>query len=224
MKFVSDTDTDPPEACMEQFDFGEVEDYCINIVEGNMPDCATPQSLDTVITELYSAQLNWTDSPSDHEDHNVRYRKLGSFDWTIIQSVDSPHQLANLEECTIYEAQVQANCTDGGASIYTSSLVFKTDCITSVSDPNQVLSNILVNPNPFTETFYLSFQLDEATNLAVDLFSTSGQMVNLYEEQNLQANVYKLTFSDLNHLPAGLYIIRIKTSENLVLEKIVKLQ
>ena len=224
MKFISPNDMNLPEACMEEFQYGEVEDYCINIVEGTNPSCDLPLGLDTISTELYSAQLFWTDDTDDHIDHNLRYRVLGSFDWITFEHVDPYHVIPNLDECIEYEAQVEANCIGGGYSGYTSSLVFKTDCINSIVNPQDSILNFNFSPNPFENTFNLSYTLSESTDISIDLIAIDGKIININYQQNRQPSEHFESIDQLSELASGLYIIRINTDKNTILKKLIKSQ
>lgn len=222
MKYIGQNNEDIPEACLEEFGFGEVEDYCIKIVEGVDPSCDLPENLDTISTQLYAVELLWMDVTNDHIDHNLRYRVLGSFDWITFTNVDPNFIISNLEECTDYEAQVEANCIGGGLSGYTSSLVFKTDCINSVVNPIDSLFSFTFSPNPFSSKLKMSYYLAKASKLTVDLISIDGKVINLLQEANKQSGEHFEVFNKINVISPGLYIVRIKTEQQTYLKKLIK--
>ncbi len=221
MKFIGNNDLEEPEACTPEFQFGEVEDYCVNIVEGVMPACDLPTSFDTLNNTLTSVQLDWIDSTDDHVDHNIRYRILGTFDWTTIEGVDPILTLSDLEECTVYEAQVEANCIGGGLSGYSNSLVFKTDCINSITPIDSVF-NITVSPNPFTDNINIKFHLFQATDVSIDLITVDGKVSSILNKKNVQAGEHNESFSQLSEFPSGVYFIHMETTNNAAIKKLIK--
>lgn len=60
---------------------------------------------------------------------NLRYRKVGTEDWTPLNNLtERSKTIENLESAIQYEAQVQAVFTGGNTSDWTESLVFATSC------------------------------------------------------------------------------------------------
>ncbi len=222
MKYIGQNNEDLPEACLEEFGFGEVEDYCVKIVEGVNPSCDLPESLDTMNTQLYATELIWTDPTDDHIDHNLRYRILGNTDWITFTNVNTNFSISNLEECTTYEVQVEANCMGGGLSGYSSSLVFRTDCINSVANPIDSLFSFSFSPNPFSNKLKMSYYLAEASNLSIDLISIDGKVIHLYQSNNKQSGEHSEVFNEMHQLSPGLYIARIRTEQQTFLKKLIK--
>jgi len=222
MKYIGQNNEDIPAACLEEFGFGEVEDYCIKIVEGINPSCDLPENLDTFSTQLNLVELVWFDHTDDHIDHNLRYRALGNTDWITHTNVAPNFFISNLDACTDYEAQVEANCIGGGFSGYTSSLVFKTDCINSVLNPVDSLLGFTFSPNPFNQHLKCSYFLAKASNLSIDLISMDGKVIHLLEAANRQNGEHLETFDQFNTLSAGLYIARIKIDQQKFLKKLIK--
>ncbi len=115
MKFASESTP-----CEQAFSFGEVEDYCVNIVEGN--GCYLPALTITDITENgVVAQWNEVNNAASY---NIRYRELGTTTWTDINTTNQ--QIAiDLQPCIIYELQIQTVC-DTASSSYSFSYEFLT--------------------------------------------------------------------------------------------------
>jgi len=201
---------------------GEVEDYCVNIMPGEPSGCDLPINLDTMDLTSFATFIQWEDPTDDHDDHNLKFKKVTDPDWTIIEHVSSPYVLTSLEECVEYEVQVEANCSDGNTSGYTESLVFLTKCGANVNNLFD-LQNISIFPIPFVDHIVLGFQLRKSTDIQIDLFSTNGQKVTTAFFKNLGQGTNRISVSNLEDVPAGVYFLKLITSDDLVqVEKIIK--
>ena len=79
---------------------------------------------------------------------------------------------------------------------------------------------IKVSPNPVRENAMLSYSLDKASTVKIDIISFSGQ--TLYQTSlTQQAGNHNIELP-LANLPAGSYICRIITHENVQTLKLIK--
>ena len=101
MKFGSEST-----ACEAGFGFGEVEDYCVNIVSPNV--CYNPFVQVTEIT-TESAFLDWN-TVDIALGYDIRYREEGTTNWTDLYLTEDSLSLFDLEECTTYELQIRTDC------------------------------------------------------------------------------------------------------------------
>jgi hypothetical protein len=105
------------------FTFGEVEDYCVNIVLAPEPcdfvDATTLQG-----TTETSATISWTPVGTAVQ-YIVEYRALGAPDWLSLIAPASPFTLSGLEPCTEYELRVITDC-DTAQSVPALPLYFRT--------------------------------------------------------------------------------------------------
>ena len=108
-------------ACEAGFTFGEVEDYCVNIIN---PDfCYNPFVQVNEITDE-SATLDW--NPVDiAQGYDIRYREEGTFVWSDIYLIEDSLALTDLEDCTTYEFQIRSDC-DTTMTDYSNSYTFET--------------------------------------------------------------------------------------------------
>lgn len=112
----------PEEPCTETFTFGEVEDYCVNILEGN--GCyQTPLTIGS-ITDM-GAIASWLEV-DDAESYNLRYREVGTTPWMEVNVMGSTSVAIDLQGCTIYEAQIETLCPNGLSSEYGALVEFLT--------------------------------------------------------------------------------------------------
>ena len=220
MRWTSGGGNNAPEPCEDSFN-GEVEDYCVEIIpEG--PGCDKPINLDTMDLQSTQTLLIWEDPTDDHTNHNLRYKKTIESDWITIENVSSPYTLSNLEECVEYEVQVEANCTGGGTSDFTESLVFLTVCEANVNNILNV-QNIQLYPIPFVDHLILEFQLHQSNDIQIDLISTNGQKVYAELFNNLGQGIHRVTLNDLEKLSSGVYFLKMLTSERVItVKKVIK--
>jgi Subtilase family/GEVED domain/Secretion system C-terminal sorting domain/Fibronectin type III domain len=115
-----------PGVCNVNFNFGEVEDYCVNILEGTPPDCVIPAGLSATGITFTGAVLNWA-GVGDALDYDVRIRPTGAVSWVNIGANDTALPVQSLNACTEYEFQVRSACI-GVESDWSDSYIFTTEC------------------------------------------------------------------------------------------------
>ena len=101
MKFASES-----EPCEEAFSFGEVEDYCVNIIS---PDFCYNPSVQVLDITQESAVLNW--NPVQIAlGYDLRYREVGAPSWIELYTTDDSLALTGLDDCADYEFQIRSDC------------------------------------------------------------------------------------------------------------------
>ncbi len=222
MEWEGNDGTGVPEPC-ESFGFGEVEDYCIDIIEGAPSPCDAPVNLDTVLVATNLAQLNWSDATDDHIDHNVRVKRTNETDWALYSNVTMPFEVTNLVTCIEYEFQVQGNCADGvSQSEFSESFVFTTaGCITSSTGEATESISMEVFPNPFTSDLVIDLNLASASDIQLELLDMSGRILH-QEKQNAFAGSQQIIIDNLSHLSAGVYLLKVQTEQGAVYQKLIK--
>jgi hypothetical protein len=83
------------------------------------------------------------------------------------------------------------------------------------------ISNMNVYPNPVNDYGTIAFALEEATNVTVQIFNLSGQVVREISQNNMTAGNNNVKF-DANDLPKGAYIIRLTAGEKIETSKFIK--
>ncbi len=137
MKASQSSTTQSPTAC-ETIDFGEVEDYCVNIITGSF-NCIPPSITNSTTTNT-SIQLNLIDVESAST-YKVRYRPIGNSNWQEqIFNAGMAVELKNLTACITYDIQVATVCADGNTSSFSTLTNIATTC--NCSAP----TNITVTP------------------------------------------------------------------------------
>ena len=116
----------PPMAC-SAIDFGEVEDYCIEIVEST--GCFAPTAEIRQSTPAPAIDVLISNAPDIASALDIRFRKAGGVNWTMIDGI--PADATNwpisdgLDLCSNYELQIRAICGSATSS-WSSSYLFVT--------------------------------------------------------------------------------------------------
>lgn len=120
-------DTSKPGPC-DSYNFGEVEDYCVNIIQTVAP-CFVPNELTLSGTPTRNeANITWM-AQLGALNYQYRYRIQGTDDWVVATTDNNTAiSLSNLESCTSYEVQAQSLCDSMMTSDYSEILLFNTAC------------------------------------------------------------------------------------------------
>ncbi|MEN0004922.1 MAG: S8 family serine peptidase [Bacteroidota bacterium] len=199
--------------------FGEVEDYCVEIIQG-IPPCEIPLNLDTTSVTESSAIMQWDADPS-FTSYELRYKLLTESDWTALVLDTNSYTIDSLSDCSDYEAQVRSICTEN-ESDFSESFLFRTTCITSTENRFDPITDLFIAPNPFSDQFRVRFTLNTgAEAVEVDLLNYLGQQL---QSQTLPARAaFNEVQFDGSQLPNGVYFVRFRTADGTVLtEKVVK--
>ena len=200
--------------------FGEMEDYCVEIIPGELGECDIPSGLDTVNVSTNAANLQWSTVPAALN-YLVRYRPVGQEIWTVLTAMNNDLTLQGLSFCTEYEAQVRSVCNDGGSD-YSASFIFSTSCSTALKEENTI-AKLQVFPNPFSDQFTLGFELQEAVDwLNITVYNTQGQVIYQKHSQPLSSGNHFIPVNIM--LPAGIYYVYLATDKGMIaVEKLVRI-
>ena len=77
-------------------------------------------------------------------------------------------------------------------------------------------------PNPFTDSFQLSYYADNAQTITMDFFDVTGRLL-LSQQETLKPNSYNIySVNSLQYLQTGVYILKITTPDKKHVVKVVK--
>lgn len=159
-------------------------------------------------TTTTTAYLIWS---NESKTYNYRYKLTTGATWTYGYGLTSPSKvLSGLTPNKGYEFQVQSVC--GGTSSWTSSFIFWTLPL-KVASLTETEDKILIYPNPTTTNQKISIEAE--FNIGeIDVISLDGRLISrlVLEESN---NTIEIPFN----ISTGVYLLRIKTSNDKMLFK-----
>lgn len=91
----------------------------------------------------------------------------------------------------------------------------------SVDALPQNISDVYVFPNPFDETINLHLNLQEVSDLNVQIYSTAGQLVHQQQFDHLSIGKHQKILAP--HLTSGVYFLRVTDDKQSVTKRIVKI-
>lgn len=208
-----------PESC-GVIDFGEVEDYCININEPPI-ECPLVDSVWFSSITFIAAKMHWNVADGAIA-YAYRYRETGTLDYTEFATQDTVVLLENLEPCKTYEAQVLTVCAADTAG-YIKNYLLESDCNTSVNEIPEWLSSVNVYPNPTYNDINIKIHTVESGEYKFAVHNMSG-FILASAKVHLDANAEGTwTFNESSSLAPGMYVITISHSGYTESRKFIKL-
>jgi hypothetical protein len=124
-----------------------------------------------------------------------------------------------LEACKEYEVRVRSNCT-GLTSEYSTSIFFKTLCISGDEEAVAGRLGLVVSPNPFSNEITVGFHLEKSEHTTLIISDAYGR--TLHESAiMLPAGEQRIRLAP--ELTAGVYFVRLKVAEGEGTRRVVKL-
>ncbi len=210
----------PPDSvpgCNLTVAFGEVEDYCLNIVIDSLL-CPVPEDLDTINFAGTSTEVTWgrVDSAVAYV---IRHRKVGDGDWEEMVDTSNKIALMELDECSEYEVQVQAVCHFDTSS-FTESLIVKTFCSTGIEELLAV-SEFTAYPNPFVDWLAASITVERRIDGLLRVYDLGGRLVST-QDVGLPPGRNQLSVQGASKLRPGMYLVSLDTPDGSILRKVLK--
>jgi serine protease len=193
--------------------FGEVEDYCVDIIAADA--CEPPNDLTRLDAIDDMVTLEWPAFPNA-DTYLFRYRPTSGGAWIEETVSENVIVLSGLDTCTTYSAEMRSNCA-GVFSSVSAGFTFDSYCLTNV---NTLLEEEKPQafPNPFRES--ISIQLPASWNtrpISVTLTDVTGQVV-------LQQQLIDGSPLHPGAIPKGVYFLRLQHKTQLLgVVKLVKL-
>lgn len=104
--------------------------------------CATPAGLNATGITAAAATLNWS-AASGATSYNVQWKTSAASTWNTVSNVTgTSYSLSGLASSTVYNYQVQTNCSGGTTSAYSSTASFTTAAAgcTDAYEPNESMT------------------------------------------------------------------------------------
>jgi hypothetical protein len=197
-----------------------LNDYWIVKTTGIAMACIAPANLTTTAVGAEDANLDWEDVAGAIS-YKVRYKASGASAWTTVKATASNKSLTGLTPETKYFWEVRSVCQK--QPNISSDWSVKKSFITSAlrMSTSEMNLEVEVYPNPVSTNATLRFYLVQESNVAIDLIDLSGSTVNKIAENYYSNGNQEITFNTATLSP-GVYFVRIKTSGETVVKKIVK--
>ncbi|WP_020567444.1 S8 family serine peptidase [Neolewinella persica] len=192
-------------SCSPASAMGEVEDYCINIIDAD-PACPPPTRLDASYDEMTEQTLlSWRASAAVGGSYRLRYRLQNTQDaWTEVNVNDIYLTLNDINLCGTYDVEIASVC--GGTPGEFRNFIFNDQC-TGTRNNQLPASAWKVFPNPAAGQTTVSWS-PNLRAAALQLFDVHGRVVNeIPAAGNAPATV------DLSGLAAGVYLLRLRTAD-----------
>lgn len=209
----------PLEACNANFFSGEVEDYCVEIFESELP-CNSPRNMDTFLVEQNAITFQW-DSTENSISTYIKYRKVGATEWEERVTTALIYTIDDLKECTEYEFEVYTICPFKLSN--DTSFIVKTKCMVDVFDPFGPLQAIKIYPNPVRNSLYAEISTDLPRQVNLQMRDISGKLISNQTFQ-LNAGTNQITLNDLQYLAEGMYLLQWSTPEKTYSTKVLKVE
>ena len=166
--------------------------------------------------------LKWTTATETNNSHFDIEKKSGSSVWTKIGSVTGNGTTTKSHEYSFVDSKIDfTNASyrikqvdfDGS---YTYSKVVEVNSLAPVKfELNQNY------PNPFNPTTTIAYSIASSSNVRLEIYSITGQLVKVLVNETQSAGAYNLKF-DGSSLASGVYIYRL-TAGNFVISKKMQL-
>ena len=99
-------------------------------------------------------------------------------------------------------------------STFTTATIKTSGAVASTPD------RIQVYPNPFNNAATVQFQVQQSTNMRLELLDAQGKVALQLYNGIAEAGTFQATLQR-NQLPAGVYLLQMVTSEEVVTKKVI---
>jgi subtilisin family serine protease len=133
-------------ACPFVASFGEIEDYCVDIIATEV--CNTPTGFVRTVVGSSNVQINWNPVQAAL-DYQADYRSTGGVDWLPLNVTNNMVTITGLDSCAAYTLRVKTLCNGSESESY-SFYDFDT-CPVSTINIAVNENSWLLAPNPFRD-------------------------------------------------------------------------
>ena len=188
--------------------------------ETSTPTCAIPGTLTTVNITPTTAKLKWL-AVNDALSYKVRYKIVGTSEWTITKSIENHKSLNSLSPATEYVWQAKSFCDIQPvvSSDWSEKQFFTTDEL-RLSDGTIDETMFELYPNPVSQSTTVSFSLNEASFVIIEIMDINGRSLRVITNNNFSAGIHEVTYN-CESLIAGIYFLQLKCNEGLMMKKVM---
>ena len=185
--------------------------------------CVPPTNPNQLNITNTSADLTW-DAVSGAWGYRVMYLKNGAaWNTKIIDTVTTNiDQISSLLPNTTYKWRVKTMCSSNGSnnSAWTSWQYFTTSNTNRIiSDDVETSINLNIYPNPSSGIFNISFISEKLNSFRITITDTYGKVI--FNDKSIDFIGEYTRRIDLSKYSKGIYMIRVRTNNKLVDERII---
>lgn len=184
------------------FEYGEIEDYCIYVQNTNCLNIAKPNFVTVNDTILMVADTS-------KQQVELRMRVHGTEEWTTQLTFYNDVLIEGLSPCTLYDFQYRTICNIL-PSLYSQTDTIRVGCRSSVNTP--VKSDVVIYPNPNYSGIIT------INNPYGDVYNMKATMRDVYNNDVKIHLLYKNATSAFIYIdqdvPSGMYLLQV-ASENI---------
>jgi hypothetical protein len=209
-----------------------VKSNSATLTVNNCETCYVPTDLKSSDITCTGATLSWS-YESSASSFTVEYKAVGCSTWSTITVKTNSVTLNCLSMGTSYDWSVSENCSCGSSSGYASVVEFCTsnNCCNGnnmaprgdgTSGDGHSISGVTAYPNPTFSLTTLEAKFDKQSDITVMVTDLTGRII-MTETETAPAGDYIHQF-DMSKQQAGTYFLIIRTGDQMVTSKIVKIE
>ena len=181
---------------------------------GNCLRCGTVSQL-AIKNIGDSAMVNWSINQTVNS-YQLQFKLAGDVAWSkVISTTASNCVINNLKNCYTYIVRVRAVCDSTNELGQWTEARFKpgTNCLRGVNQGaiSNAKATISVSPNPGSENPTVVYKLESTSTVKIDVINLYGSILEIWNAGELPEGEYSYKFTQLENLPTGLYLIRLRT-------------
>jgi PKD repeat protein len=113
--------------------------------------------------------------------------------------------------------------TGGGNNFYMDNInIYDANPSTSIADAEALKLRFTLAPNPFTQDLSVNFDLEKADNITLEVLDITGRVISVTNETlSAGSHKIKLNANENSFTNAGVYFVRMKTSNSTVTKNVV---
>lgn len=176
------------------------------------------------ILNTQSLRLMWNtpewDGGSPITNYNIRYREVGSLNWNLYERAESIDTVAVLDG---FESNLRYDFIVTAVNIVGESYFDESQVVTDIHLPMEIPNEVVLlqnYPNPFNPTTIIRYALPESGEMALTLYTLTGQQVMILEQGFKTAGWHSVQLN-ANHLASGTYIFVLKAGIYMHTKKLV---
>lgn len=202
-----------PEICVDSTKtaYGQVHDYCVEIVPYECTDIST---IDSIRTDVVGTTIYWKNNV--HATYGYRYKREEDNTWITAYTTQDSLFLGSLDTCANYTFELQTICAMDTLD-FGQTTSFKSSCPTSTVSIGEY--KLSLYPNPFTNELRI-----QTRSVALNGQVISYQIYNQLGQRVSAGSTDTNRIPELSNLQAGMYWVQLKSKgRDLGIHRMIKL-